>query len=147
MREGYTDLRSAAELALVAARHALNAEISSYPTPISGCDAQFNHLLAERYTVVTWNNVPGDWLEPRRAWLDKALAELARQDWSVLVLHDHCQADMMELLESFLDHVARAGIELRTDFPPSCLPVVDGVLMLERSAISSPPSTWIGPRS
>ncbi len=51
MREGYTDLRSAAELALVAARHALNAEISSYPKPISGCDAQFNHLLAERYRL------------------------------------------------------------------------------------------------
>jgi hypothetical protein len=26
----------------------LRAEISAYPTPISGCDAQFNHLLAER---------------------------------------------------------------------------------------------------
>lgn len=26
----------------------LDDEIRSYPTPISGCDAQFNHLLAER---------------------------------------------------------------------------------------------------
>lgn len=33
---------------LLAARARLTAEIGAYPTPISGCDAQFNHLLAER---------------------------------------------------------------------------------------------------
>ena len=36
---------------LKAARQQLNAEISSYPTPISGCDAQFNHLLAQRHQI------------------------------------------------------------------------------------------------
>ncbi len=34
-----------------AAQLRLNAEISRYPTPISGCDAQFNHLLAARRKV------------------------------------------------------------------------------------------------
>ncbi len=34
--------------ALEAARTLIAAEIKAYPTPISGCDAQFNHLLAER---------------------------------------------------------------------------------------------------
>ena len=34
--------------ALSAARAVLDAEIRTYPTPISGCDAQYNHLLAER---------------------------------------------------------------------------------------------------
>ncbi len=33
---------------LATARQALDAEIRGYPTPISGCDAQYNHLLAER---------------------------------------------------------------------------------------------------
>jgi hypothetical protein len=33
---------------LAVARDALDTEIRSYPTPISGCDAQYNHLLAER---------------------------------------------------------------------------------------------------
>lgn len=33
---------------LACARDALDAEIREYPTPISGCDAQYNHLLAER---------------------------------------------------------------------------------------------------
>jgi len=27
---------------------ALNAEIGSYPGPITGCDEQFNHMLEER---------------------------------------------------------------------------------------------------
>jgi hypothetical protein len=36
---------------LATAREALDAEIRSYPTPISGCDAQYNHLLAERRRV------------------------------------------------------------------------------------------------
>jgi len=33
---------------LTMARDALDAEIRDYPTPVSGCDAQYNHLLAER---------------------------------------------------------------------------------------------------
>ncbi len=33
---------------LADARDALDAEIRDYPTPVSGCDAQYNHLLAER---------------------------------------------------------------------------------------------------
>ena len=36
---------------LTQARDALDAEIHTYPTPISGCDAQYNHLLAERRRV------------------------------------------------------------------------------------------------
>ncbi len=31
---------------LATARDALDAEIRDYPTPVSGCDAQYNHLLA-----------------------------------------------------------------------------------------------------
>lgn len=46
--DSYEDLRADAIHALRAAQTALVAEISAYPTPISGCDAQFNHLLAER---------------------------------------------------------------------------------------------------
>lgn len=32
-------------------RRELAADISTYPTPISGCDAQFNHLLARRTQI------------------------------------------------------------------------------------------------
>ncbi|MEM7189854.1 MAG: hypothetical protein AAF439_09600 [Pseudomonadota bacterium] len=40
-----------AEAALREARAELDSEIRSYPMPISGCDAQYNHLLAERKRV------------------------------------------------------------------------------------------------
>ena len=40
-----------ARTALQRAMEDLTAEIRGYPTPISGCDAQYNHLLAERRRV------------------------------------------------------------------------------------------------
>lgn len=33
---------------LIRAQKLLNEEIAAYPPPIAGCDAQFNHMLAER---------------------------------------------------------------------------------------------------
>ena len=36
---------------LEAARRQLSIEIRGYPTPIAGCDAQFNQLLVERRRV------------------------------------------------------------------------------------------------
>ena len=43
-------IAQAAEL-LRDALNSLALEIDRYPTPISGCDAQFNHLLAERSKI------------------------------------------------------------------------------------------------
>ena len=40
-----------ARTVLIDARSELDQEIRDYPTPISGCDAQYNHLLAERRRV------------------------------------------------------------------------------------------------
>lgn len=47
-----TDHINAARAALDAARSLLQQEITTYPTPIAGCDAQFNHLLGERQKVL-----------------------------------------------------------------------------------------------
>lgn len=41
----------AARTCLTDARTALDAEIRAYPGPIAGCDAQYNHLLAERRRI------------------------------------------------------------------------------------------------
>lgn len=41
----------AARSQLAAARESLSREISNYPTPIAGCDAQFNHLIATRRKI------------------------------------------------------------------------------------------------
>ena len=43
----WKDVRAALETH----RDTLNAEISVYPAPIPGCDAQFNHLLEERARI------------------------------------------------------------------------------------------------
>jgi len=52
MTDSYRACILAARAELSAARQHLIREISGYPTPISGCDAQFNHLLSERQKVV-----------------------------------------------------------------------------------------------
>lgn len=49
-----TDISECITLAkaeLQVAKQKIAAEISGYPVPIAGCDAQFNHLLAQRYQV------------------------------------------------------------------------------------------------
>lgn len=47
----YQELITNAKRGLRKAKDQVNAEIHAYPTPISGCDAQFNHLLAERSRI------------------------------------------------------------------------------------------------
>ena len=41
----------AAKAELQQARALIDGEIRDYPTPISGCDAQFNHLIGERRKI------------------------------------------------------------------------------------------------
>ena len=57
------DVLHTARTALLDAKRHVRAEIGRYPGPISGCDAQFNHLLDSR----------------RR--LERALAEIDRPEW------------------------------------------------------------------
>lgn len=101
--------------------------------------ATLDYLIDNQLTMVTWNNVPGDWIDPRRDWYDKALQRMAEIDWNVLVLHDHCQIEMLDLLEKFLDHVDDEKIEIRQDFPEDCLPIVQGVLKTDRALICGTP--------
>ena len=51
MPEKFEECIVIARSELECARKSLNDDISNYPTPISGCDAQFNYLLAERERV------------------------------------------------------------------------------------------------
>jgi len=51
MRHAQPDPLTIAVTGLEAARRAVAAEIAAYPAPISGCDAQFNHLLAQRQRI------------------------------------------------------------------------------------------------
>jgi len=51
MTREYHSALNHARSELESARQLLQIEISGYPAPISGCDAQFNHLLAERSRI------------------------------------------------------------------------------------------------
>lgn len=86
--------------------------------------AAIDYLCAGGYTCVLWNNVPRDWEDPE-GWVDRALATLDGQEWSVLVLHDQ-DTGAMRALPRFLDLVAERDVELRQDFPDSCVPIRNG---------------------
>jgi peptidoglycan/xylan/chitin deacetylase (PgdA/CDA1 family) len=89
------------------------------------------HLARERATVVLWSALPRDWQDPD-GWVDRALGQVAaqpsRQSWSLMVLHD-LPTGAMGHLDRFLALVAERGGRIRQDFPPDCLPMVDGVLV------------------
>ena len=51
MTDSYSDCLTIAATELKIARRLLQTEISDYPTPIAGCDAQFNYLLAQQQRV------------------------------------------------------------------------------------------------
>jgi len=85
-------------------------------------------LIAGRYTCVLWNSVPGDFRDPD-GWLERAIADCQSRDWTLLVLHDLPNGAMAHL-EVFLTRLERDGVELRQDFPPDCVPILEGKIVL-----------------
>jgi len=84
-------------------------------------------LAASRMTCVLWNAIPGDWKDAD-GWVAQALAQCQAQPWTLMVLHD-LPTGAMRHLDGFLDRVADMGARLRQDFPPDCMPIVDGVVV------------------
>jgi peptidoglycan/xylan/chitin deacetylase (PgdA/CDA1 family) len=83
------------------------------------------YLVAHEYTVVTWNAVPRDWEAPSDSWVARAHDAIDDQDWTVLVLHDH-HPDAVDHLPGFLDAAVARGVEIRPDFPATCVPIRRG---------------------
>ena len=81
-------------------------------------------LEAGGFTCVLWNAIPRDWADPE-GWVATALAQLARQPWTLMVLHD-LPSGAMHQLDRFLAEVTERGGRLRQDFPASCLPITRG---------------------
>lgn len=84
-------------------------------------------LQAGRYSCVLWNSIPRDWDDPE-GWVARALAQCRAQPWTLMVLHD-LPTGAMRHLDRFLDQVGEAGGRLRQDFPPDCMPIVDGIVV------------------
>ena len=88
--------------------------------------AQAADLLKRgHYTCVVWHALPGDWVDPD-GWVERALGQVRERDWTLMVLHDIASGAMRHL-EHFLERIGEAGGRLRQDFPPDCVPMVEGM--------------------
>ncbi len=95
------------------------------PHLLSGDAARY--LVANRYTVVTWNCVPRDWEEPQDSWVARAHDAIQQQDWTVLVLHDtHPRA--IDHLSGFIERTLDDGVAITSEFARSCVPILEGRL-------------------
>jgi peptidoglycan/xylan/chitin deacetylase (PgdA/CDA1 family) len=86
--------------------------------------AAVRYLRDHRYTCVLWNSVPRDWEDPE-GWPERALAEIAQQDWTLLVLHD-IPTGAMKALPTFLDRVLAKDTAIVPDLPAVCVPITRG---------------------
>jgi peptidoglycan-N-acetylglucosamine deacetylase len=91
--------------------------------------AVVDHIARARTTIVLWSALPRDW-EDAEGWVERALGQVATQPWSLMVLHD-LPTGAMRHLDRFLALVAERGGRIRQDFPPDCLPMVDGQMRFE----------------
>ncbi|HLY81779.1 MAG TPA: polysaccharide deacetylase family protein [Acidimicrobiales bacterium] len=86
--------------------------------------AALRYLAANGYTCVLWNSVPHDWDDPV-GWVERALDDVSKQTWTVVVLHD-VDTGAMAHLPRFLDELSARGVEIVPEFPDSCLPIRAG---------------------
>jgi peptidoglycan/xylan/chitin deacetylase (PgdA/CDA1 family) len=105
--------------------------------PYGGRGSMGHHLLhpvvvekleAGGYTCVLWNSVPGDWQHPDE-WVARALADCRLRPWSLVVLHD-LPTGAMAHLDAFIRQLKDDGVELTGEYPPDCLPIVNGRIVL-----------------
>ena len=85
------------------------------------------HSRAQQATIVLWSALPRDWQDPD-GWVERALDQVAARPWSLMVLHD-LPTGAMRHLDRFLGLVAERGGRVRQDFPPDCMPMIDGRLV------------------
>ena len=97
--------------------------------------ALIGHLCEEGYTCALWNVVPRDW-EDLDGWVDRALDEVARHDWSVVGVHDTVPGNAARISE-FVDRARAAGHRFVADLSPDCLPIVAGVVVRDLSPLTA----------
>ena len=90
-------------------------------------EAAVRYLLDHDYTCVLWNSVPHDWDDPS-GWVDRALADVAAQPWTVVVLHD-IDSGAMDHLPRFLDELSARHVEIIAGVADSCVPIRGGRLV------------------
>ncbi len=86
-----------------------------------------DHLQDGGYSCVLWNSVPRDWEDPD-SWIVRALADVASNDWTVVVLHD-LPTGAMNCLPQLLDQLDARGAEVVQEFPDAVVPIRNGKLV------------------
>jgi peptidoglycan/xylan/chitin deacetylase (PgdA/CDA1 family) len=95
------------------------------------------YLCEGGYSLVLWNSVPRDWDDPE-GWPERALADIARHEWTLLVLHD-IPTGAMKALPRFLERALAAGVEIVRELPPACVPIRRGEVALPLEGLVSRP--------
>jgi peptidoglycan/xylan/chitin deacetylase (PgdA/CDA1 family) len=85
-----------------------------------------DHLRTGGYTCVLWNSIPRDWEQPD-GWVDAAMADVAAQDWTLVVIHD-LDTGAMRLLPEFLRRLREERVQIVQEFPDACVPIRRGQL-------------------
>lgn len=86
-----------------------------------------DYLTRGRFTVVLWNAIPRDWEDPG-GWVERALEQCRSQPWTLMVLHDIPSGAMLHL-DRFLGAAEQAGACFRQEFPPDCVPIIEGAIV------------------
>ena len=86
------------------------------------------YLCDGGYSCVLWNSVPRDWEDPD-GWPERALADVERLDWTLIVLHD-VPTGAMRALPRFLDALDERQVTIVSELPPACVPIRCGRLVL-----------------
>lgn len=95
-----------------------------------------DYLARNKHSCVLWNAIPRDWDDPD-GWAERALDQCRSQPWSLMVLHD-LPSGAMDHLEGFLDRATAAGARFHQEFPPACVPIRSGEIVLPiKSYVSS----------
>lgn len=96
--------------------------------------AALDHLVTRNYRTIIWNNVPGDWKDPD-GWVDRCIAQVSTEAWSVVVLHD-IEGGCLTRLPELLLRLEDLGVTFEQDFP-------DSVTLTRAGTIVSLPENYL----
>jgi peptidoglycan/xylan/chitin deacetylase (PgdA/CDA1 family) len=97
--------------------------------------AAVEHLTANHYTCVLWNSVPEDWID-QDAWVERAIADAASRDRTLVVMHDILPRAMGHL-DGFIGALLDAGHRITDTFPAECVPIEGGEIVRDISGFVS----------
>jgi hypothetical protein len=80
--------------------------------------------MEQRFTCIAWNSVPHDRDDPAH-WVERCLSDVAKKDWTIVVLHDIENASLKRLPE-LLVGLDELGIEIVQQFPEEVVLIRDG---------------------